>query len=173
MKKASAAVLFVLVIVITSGIFSYRVLRESSVKAQELSYMGSRGWQWHNETSRLQIKYVEGDLPALRRVAKNKHYASLITIDAEGMFRGFIFFDADCEPGTIITNSYHGVTANGEKQQVLHCLHGKLVSMKTWGAAPKAIWEGKVGDYEFRVIFEDWDFTPLQKAYIKSTAELI
>ena len=173
MKKAIFAVVFVFIIVATSAAFSYRVLSESNAKAQELSFMGSTGWQWHNEASRLQIKYVEGDLPALRKVAQDKYYASLVTIDSEGIFRGFIFFDADCEPGSIITNAYDGRTANGEKQQVLHCLQGKLVSMKTWASAPNTVWEGKVGEYEFRVFLSEWDFTPLQRAYLKSTAQLI
>ena len=54
--------------------------------------MGSSGWQWHNKSQGLQIKRVDGYLPALRKVSKSKEYASLITITESGSYRGFVFF---------------------------------------------------------------------------------
>lgn len=181
MKKLIFAAVFIATTIVVSGIFSYRVLDENALKAEELNFMGSRGWQWHDEAARLQIKRVDGQLPALRKVAGNKHYASLVTMSEDGEYRGFVFFDTDCEEGSIITNTRsqqwdltHSQNADVPSDlQVLHCLHGKLVSMKTWRTPPSEVWEGKIGEFQFRVEFNNWDFTELQRAYLKSTAELI
>jgi hypothetical protein len=45
--------------------------------------------------------------------------------------------------------------------------------MKNWATAPTKRWRGRVGDFEFDEALNEWDFTPLQQAYLKSVAELI
>jgi hypothetical protein len=45
--------------------------------------------------------------------------------------------------------------------------------MKNWPAVPSERWRGRVGNFEFNEALNEWDFTPLQKAYLKSVAELI
>ena len=178
MKKVIFATAFIAITVAISGVFSYRVLDESAQKTEELNFMGSQGWRWHDELARLQIKSVDGQLPALRQVSGNRHYASLVTMSQDGEYRGFVFFDVDCEEGSIITNArvdeWNNTRVSDDPSlQVLHCLRGKLVSMKTWQNVPSDVWEGQIGEFQFRVEFKNWDFTVLQRAYLKSTAELI
>jgi len=44
--------------------------------------------------------------------------------------------------------------------------------MKNWPAVPTERWRGRVGNFEFNEALNEWDFTPLQKAYLKSVAAL-
>ncbi len=152
---------------------TFEILSHFDDKNDELTFMGSSGWQWHDKSLGLQIKRVDGYLPALRKVSESKEYASLVTITEKGGYRGFVFFDQDCEEGAVVTEH---VTYNDTEQpglEVLHCLHGKLVYMKTWPAAPTERWRGRVGNFEFNEALNERDFTPLQQAYLKSVAELI
>tara|TARA_B100000519_G_C14204478_1_gene419579 strand:- start:1116 stop:1445 length:330 start_codon:yes stop_codon:yes gene_type:complete len=109
----------------------------------------------------------------MRKVSKSKEYASLITITKNGHYRGFVFFDQDCEEGEIVSERVTYSGAKEAKLEVLHCLHGKLVYMKSWSAKPTGRWRGRVGNFEFDEALSEWDFTPLQQAYLKSVAELI
>ena len=111
--------------------------------------MGSSGWQWHNKSQGLQIKRVDGYLPALRKVSKSKEYASLITITENGSYRGFVFFDQDCEEGAIVSEEVAYNDFEQPRLEMLHCLHGKLVYMKNWPAVPSERWRGRVGNFEF------------------------
>ena len=119
------------------------------------------------------IKRVKNQLPALRKVSENGDYASLVTITQSGSYRGFVFFDTDCEDGAIVTERVPYDGTEQAKREVLHCLHGKLVYIETWPSAPKINWQGRIGDFQFQEALSNWDFTPLQKAYLKSVAELI
>ena len=109
----------------------------------------------------------------MRKVYVDENYAALLTISDNGRYRGFVFFDEPCEEGSAITETkYYG--ADGEQHiDVLHCIQGKLVFMKSWATPPETRWEGNVGDFRFSVSLEDWDLKPLQKAYYKSRAVLI
>ena len=152
---------------------TFETLSHFNDKNNELSFMGSSGWQWHNKSQGLQIKRVDGYLPALRKVSKSKEYASLITITESGSYRGFVFFDQDCEEGAIVYEKVTYADTKSPQIEVLHCLHGKLVYIKNWPAVPTERWRGRVGNFEFNEALNEWDFTPLQKAYLKSVAELI
>ncbi|MEZ7228781.1 hypothetical protein NO989_18675 [Alteromonas sp. DY56-G5] len=112
-------------------------------------------------------------MPALRKVSKSKEYASLITITENGSYRGFVFFDQDCEVGAIVSERVTYNDTEPSQIEVLHCLHGKLVYMKSWSAVPNKRWRGRVGNFEFNEPLNEWDFTPLQQAYLKIVAELI
>ncbi|GAB5394296.1 MAG: hypothetical protein Altm2KO_32830 [Alteromonas macleodii] len=152
---------------------TFETLSHFNDKNNELSFMGSSGWQWHNKSQGLQIKRVDGYLPALRKVSESKEYASLVTITKRGNYRGFVFFDQDCEEGAIVSEEVAYNAFEQPRLEVLHCLHGKLVYMKSWSAVPNKRWRGRVGNFEFNEPLNEWDFTPLQKAYLKSVAELI
>lgn len=152
---------------------TFRFLIQVEDKNLELTFMGSSGWQWHDKSQGLQIKKVEGHLPAMRKVSENKEYASLVTITQNGDYRGFVFFDQDCEEGAIVSERVIYNDAEHAKLEVLHCLHGKLVYMKSWSTVPTERWQGRVGNFEFNEALSEWDFTPLQQAYLKSVAELI
>ena len=152
---------------------TFETLMHANNKNNELTFMGSSGWQWHNKSQGLQIKRVDSYLPAMRKVSESKEYASLITITESGNYRGFVFFDQDCEEGSIVSERVTYSTAEPAKLEVLYCLHGKLVYMKSWAKVPTKRWRGRVGDFEFDEALNEWDFTPLQQAYLKSVAELI
>lgn len=152
---------------------TFEALSHFNDKNTELTFMGSSGWQWHNKSQGLQIKRLEGQLPAMRKVSKSKEYASLVTITKNGHYRGFVFFDQDCEEGAMVSERVTYSGAEEAKLEVLHCLHGKLVYMKSWSAKPTGRWRGRVGNFEFDEALSEWDFTPLQQAYLKSVAELI
>ena len=152
---------------------TFEALSHFNDKNNELSFMGSSGWQWHNKSQGLQIKRVDGYLPALRKVSKSKEYASLITITESGSYRGFVFFGQDCEEGAIVYEKVTYADTKSPQIEVLHCLHGKLVYIKNWPAVPTERWRGRVGNFEFNEALNEWDFTPLQKAYLKSVAALI
>ncbi|AXT38175.1 hypothetical protein D1814_05550 [Alteromonas sp. BL110] len=160
-------------IIIFASWNTFETLVHIDDKNNELAFMGSSGWQWHNKSQGLQIKRVDGYLPALRKVSDSKEYASLITITESGNYRGFVFFDQDCEEGAIVSEHVAYGEAEPTKREVLHCLHGKLVYMKNWATAPTERWQARVGDFEFDEALNEWDFTPLQQAYLKSVAELI
>ena len=162
-----------LCIILVASWNTFAKLSQMNSKNNELTFMGSSGWQWYNKSQGLQIKRVEGYLPALRKVSESKEYASLITITEDGSYRGFVFFNQDCEEGaTVSENVFYG-THEKPQLEVLHCLHGKLVYMKRWSAVPNERWRGRVGNFEFNEALSEWDFTPLQHAYLKSVAELI
>ena len=63
-----ATFLFIVATIIISAAYSYQTVWRAHSKKEELTYMGSQGWEWYNEALRLQIKYVEGELPAIRKV---------------------------------------------------------------------------------------------------------
>ena len=152
---------------------TFETLSHFNEKNDELSFMGSSGWKWHDKSLGLQIKHVDGYLPALRKVSESKEYASLITITENGRYRGFVFFDQDCEQGAIVSEKVTYDDSERPQLEVLHCLHGKLVYMKNWSAVPNQLWRGRVGNFKFNEALNEWDFTPLQQAYLKSVAELI
>ncbi|MBT3135989.1 hypothetical protein KL866_12925 [Alteromonas sp. ALT199] len=165
---------FIMLCIITfASCKTFETLWRINHKNNELTFMGSSGWQWHNKSQGLQIKRVDNYLPAMRKVSDSKEYASLITITESGNYRGFVFFDQDCEEGAIVSERVTYSAAESLKLEVLHCLHGKLVYMKNWATAPTKRWRGRVGDFEFDEALNEWDFTPLQQAYLKSVAELI
>ncbi len=165
---------FIMICIIAVASYNtFETLWRINSKNSELSFMGSSGWQWHNKSQGLQIKRVDGYLPALRKVSKSKEYASLITITENGSYRGFVFFDQDCEEGAVVSERVAYSEAEPAKIEVLHCLHGKLVYMKSWSTVPNERWRGRVGNFEFNEPLNEWDFTPLQQAYLKSVAELI
>ena len=172
-RLLTVAIVFVLLTIGAGVFFSYKSMSKHALKREELNFMGSKGWSWFDEKRRVQIKRVEGDLPALRKVYADENYAALLTISDNGRYRGFVFFDEPCEEGSAITETkYYG--ADGEQNiDVLHCIQGKLVFMKSWATPPETRWEGNVGDFRFSVSLEDWDLKPLQKAYYKSRAVLI
>ncbi|GFD86625.1 hypothetical protein ACI7YQ_01990 [Alteromonas marina] len=152
---------------------TFTFLMQIDDKNHELTFMGSSGWQWHDKKQGIQIKRVEAQLPALRKVSENKEYASLVTITENGNYRGFVFFNEACEEGSIVSERLTYNQTEQPKLEVLHCLHGKLVYMKTWTSVPAIKWQGRVGNFEFDEDLNEWDFTPLQQAYLKSVAELI
>jgi hypothetical protein len=168
-----ATFLFIVATIIISAAYSYQTVWRAHSKKEELTYMGSQGWEWYNEALRLQIKYVEGELPAIRKVYSNDKYAALVTISDAGRFRGFIFFDSPCQEGSVISETRYHSSSGEESVDVLHCLRGKFVFMKTWPAEPDQNWRGDVGDFSFEVELKDWDLTPLKRAYYKSQATLI
>ena len=152
---------------------TFETLMDFNDKNNELTFMGSSGWQWYNKSQGLQIKRADSYLPAMRKVSDSKEYASLITITERGNYRGFVFFDQDCEEGAIVSERVTYSEQEPAKLEVLHCLHGKLVYMKSCATVPTKRWRGRVGDFEFDEALNEWDFTPLQQAYLKSVAELI
>jgi hypothetical protein len=162
-----------LLIVAIASWNTFKTLMDISERNSELTFMGSSGWRWHDESQRIQIKRVKNQLPALRKVSENGDYASLVTITQSGSYRGFVFFDTDCEDGAIVTERVPYDGTEQAKLEVLHCLHGKLVYIETWPSAPKINWQGRIGDFQFQEALSNWDFMPLQKAYLKSVAELI
>ncbi|WP_232367926.1 hypothetical protein [Alteromonas mediterranea] len=162
-----------LLIVAIASWNTFKTLMDISERNSELTFMGSSGWRWHDESQRIQIKRVKNQLPALRKVSENGDYASLVTITQSGSYRGFVFFDTDCEDGAIVTERVPYDGTEQAKLEVLHCLHGKLVYIETWPSVPKINWQGRIGDFQFQEALSNWDFTPLQKAYLKSVAELI
>jgi len=165
--------LLMLCIIAVASWNSFVFLMQVEDTNNELTFMGSTGWKWHDKSQRLQIKRVAAQLPALRKVSKEGNYASLITITENGSYRGFVFFNQDCEEGAMVSERVAYDNSGQTKLEVLHCLHGKLVYIKTWPTAPSEIWQGRVGDFQFKEPLNEWDFTPLQKAYLKSVAELI
>ncbi len=67
----------------------------------------------------------------------------------DGSYRGFVFFDQDCEEGAIVSEKVTYADTKSPQIEVLHCLHGKLVYMKNWPAVPTERWRGRVGNFEF------------------------
>ncbi|CAA0351193.1 conserved exported hypothetical protein [Alteromonas infernus] len=81
-----------LLIVAIASWNTFKTLMDISERNSELTFMGSSGWRWHDESQRIQIKRVKNQLPALRKVSENGDYASLVTITQSGSYRGFVFF---------------------------------------------------------------------------------
>lgn len=80
-----------LLIVAIASWNTFKTLMDISERNSELTFMGSSGWRWHDESQRIQIKRVKNQLPALRKVSENGDYASLVTITQSGSYRGFVF----------------------------------------------------------------------------------
>lgn len=163
-----------LAIVAISGYQSFQIVRSHNAKNSALHYLGSTGWQWQNESIGVQIKQEDGYSPALRKVNLDEDYAALITLSDKGEYRGFVFFNAACEPGSVISETKYVSPTGEQSSSVLHCIEGKLVYIQTWPTGiPSERWADNVGAYAFDVNLTNWNFKPLVKAYYMGKGEAI
>lgn len=178
-RKTSPVLLYatgalLLTVIAISAYKSFQIVRSHNEKNDALYYLGSTGWKWQNEVSEVQIKQKDGYSPALRQVNLDEDYAALITLSENGQYRGFVFFNAACEPGSAISETKY-VSPDGEQSSsVLHCIEGKLVYIKMWPTRiQNGRWADSVGAYSFDIDLTDWDFSPLIKAYYIGKGEAI
>lgn len=168
----TGALLFAVVVI--SAYQSFQIVRSHNAKNAALHYLGSTGWQWQDKSIGVQIKQEDGYSPALRKVNLDEDYAALITLSNTGEYRGFVFFNAACEPGSVISETKYLSPTGKQSSSVLHCIDGKLVYIQTWPTGiPFERWTDNVGEYAFDVDLTGWNFKPLVKAYYMGKGEAI
>jgi len=178
-RKTSPVLLYVtgallLTVIAISAYKSFQIVRSHNAKNSALHYLGSTGWQWQDESIGVQIKERDGYSPALRKVNLDEDYAALITLSDKGEYRGFVFFNAACEPGSVISETKYVSPTGEQSSSVLHCIEGKLVYIQTWPTGiPSERWADNVGAYAFDVDLTNWNFKPLVKAYYMGKGEAI
>ncbi|MCQ8882705.1 hypothetical protein NQS96_13070 [Pseudoalteromonas shioyasakiensis] len=150
----------------------YLEYEKSQKLKAELSYNSEHEWLWHDEYSRIQIRYVDAiGRSILRKVYKSDDHVIYAYKNDDYSLSAVVLFYVPCEPESEIITSQE--FASGKPKTLVCNPDGEALSFSvTWSdKSSDKVWNEQLDGFSLRVDFSDWDFTKLDQEITLSKAK--
>lgn len=141
-------------------------------KEAELTFASKKSWQWHDEYSRIQIRFFEETgRSILRKVDTRENYVIYAKKNDDYELETMAKFITKCKPNTAITTSKK--YSNGEPI-ILQCTEegdALSYSVKWPEKDTDIVWHEDIDGFKIYTNFGNWDFTKLDQEITLSKAE--
>lgn len=155
---------FIILGLCVAGMYAYISHNESVEKNLELSFHTKHKWEWENEYSGVQIRFVEdAKRSVLRKVHTLENYVIYAYKNDDYTLSTVAVFPTTCKPNKIITTTEK--FPNGEPK-TLNCDEDgeSLVYQAIWtGKDPIMSWSENLNGYKIEESFFGWNFDKLDR----------